>query len=171
MQEVARDNNVPFVDLLAGTSVMFNIGNEDMQHTINGVHLNELGNMQPWRWTSMRSCLAFGNDSTPLIDKGLRDAVIDKNWYWFHRYRTTDGYSTYGGRADLAFTDGQTNREVVQRELEVLDYLTAERDKKIRAIAVRLRLHRRRQRASPVHSRDLQQTGCRPQRRAPVPVG
>ena len=31
---------------------------------------------------------------------------------WFDRYRTTDGYSIYGGRADLKFVDGQTNREV-----------------------------------------------------------
>ena len=32
----------------------------------------------------------------------LRQAVLDKNFYWFNRYRTVDGYSIYGGRADLA---------------------------------------------------------------------
>ena len=31
----------------------------------------------------------------------LRQAVLDKNFYWFNRYRTVDGYSIYGGRADL----------------------------------------------------------------------
>ena len=31
----------------------------------------------------------------------LRQAVLEKNFYWFNRYRTVDGYSIYGGRADL----------------------------------------------------------------------
>ena len=31
----------------------------------------------------------------------LRQAVLDKNFHWFNRYRTVDGYSIYGGRADL----------------------------------------------------------------------
>ncbi len=133
MQEVARDNSVLFVDLLAPTSLVFNIGKDDTQHTINGVHLNELGNMAVA--LEIDAELFGRRDDAPEINKDLRSAVIDKNWHWFHRYRTTDGFSTYGGRADLKFTDGQTNREVVQRELEVLDYMTAERDKKIQAIA------------------------------------
>ena len=60
---------------------------------------------------------------------------LDKNFHWFNRYRTTDGYSIYGGRADLKFVGGQTNREVVQRELEVLDVMTANRDKAVWAVA------------------------------------
>ena len=40
--------------------------------------------------------------------------MIDKNKHWFNRYRTTDGYSIFGGRADLKFVNGQTNREVAQ---------------------------------------------------------
>ena len=46
-----------------------------------------------------------------------------------------DGYSIYGGRADLASPDSQTNRVVAQRELEVLDVMTANRDKRIWAVA------------------------------------
>ena len=65
----------------------------------------------------------------------LRQAVLDKNFYWFNRYRTVDGYSIFGGRADLSFTDGQTNRVVAQREMEVLDVMTANRDKRIWAVA------------------------------------
>jgi len=59
----------------------------------------------------------------------LRRAVVDKNFYWFHRYRTTDGYSVYGDRAFLRFTAGQSNYEVGQRELEILDLQTSNRDK------------------------------------------
>ncbi len=65
----------------------------------------------------------------------LRAAVNDKNWYWFNRYRTTDGYSTYGDRAFLRFVNGQTNYEVVQRELEMIDLLTSNRDKVVWAAA------------------------------------
>src|SRR5581483_3058053 len=63
-------------------------------------------------------------------------AVLDKNFTWFNRYRTVDGYSIFGGRADLKFVNGQTNRDVMQREMEVLDIMTANRDKPIWAAAV-----------------------------------
>ncbi len=69
------------------------------------------------------------------IVKSIRQAVLDKNFYWFNRYRTVDGYSIFGGRADLSFTDGQTNRVVAQREMEVLDVMTANRDRRIWAAA------------------------------------
>src|SRR5206468_3390794 len=46
-----------------------------------------------------------------------------------------DGYSIYGGRADLRFVDGQTNRVVMDREMEVLDVMTANRDKRVWAVA------------------------------------
>ena len=36
----------------------------------------------------------------------LRQAVVDKDFYWFNRYRVTDGYSTYGDRAFLTFVRG-----------------------------------------------------------------
>ena len=81
----------------------------------------------------------FPQEPNPPVDartrERIRQAVLDKNFYWFHRYRTTDGYSTYGDRAFLRFTDGQSNYEVVQRELEVLDIQTANRDKAVWAVA------------------------------------
>ena len=61
----------------------------------------------------------------------LRAAVLDKNFHFFRRYRTTDGYSIFGGRAGLTFVDGQTDREVMQREMEILDAMTANRDRRI----------------------------------------
>ncbi|MGI9516443.1 MAG: PVC-type heme-binding CxxCH protein, partial [Pirellulaceae bacterium] len=131
MQEVAEQNDVLFVNLMEFTGPFFN-HNKDEQFTINGVHLNDRGNTTV-AIIVLTDLLGVSRLKSSIDE--LHEAVIDKNWYWFHRYRTTDGYSTYGGRADLQFTDGQTNREVVQRELEVLDYMTAERDKKIWAIA------------------------------------
>jgi hypothetical protein len=68
--------------------------------------------------------------------KRLHDAVLERNFYWFHRYRTVDGYSTYGERAFLRFRpDNQSNYEVLQRELRVLDVMTANRDRLVWARA------------------------------------
>src|SRR5207244_13429805 len=78
---------------------------------------------------------AAGQKPDVQVLEKIRRAVLDKNFCWFNRYRTVDGYSIYGGRADLHFVDGQTNRVVMQREMEVLDLMTANRDKRIWATA------------------------------------
>src|SRR6185369_9546185 len=64
----------------------------------------------------------------------IRAAVLDKNLYWFERYRTVDGYNVYGGRSHLKFVDDITNRDSMQREMEVLDVMTSNRDKRIWAV-------------------------------------
>ncbi len=60
--------------------------------------------------------------------KAVRDAVRGKNLLWFNRYRATDGYNVYGGRSSLAYVDGVTNYEVLQREMEVLDAMCGNLD-------------------------------------------
>lgn len=132
MKRIANENDVFFVDLFEPTSRAWKTSD---QFTINGIHLNENGNAFVAEVILKGLCGVEQSLGDPRRLLRVRDAVKDKNWHWFHRYRTTDGYSTYGGRADLKFTDGQTNREVVQRELEVLDYMTADRDRKVHAVA------------------------------------
>jgi len=51
--------------------------------------------------------------------------VVDKDLYWFNRYRTVDGYNVYGGRSQLKFVDDVRNWDILQREMEVLDVMTA----------------------------------------------
>src|SRR5262249_46567544 len=109
-------------------------GESNQPLTINGVHLNEAGNKL---LAQIIDRALFGGGpvrETADLEK-LRQAVRDKNFYWFNRYRTVDGYSIYGGRADLTFVNGQTNRVVMQREMEVLDVMTANRDQRIWAVA------------------------------------
>src|SRR5262249_36010595 len=65
----------------------------------------------------------------------LRQAVIDKNFYWFNRYRVLDGYNVYGGRAFEKYADKQSNYEDQQRELEIFDVMTANREKRVWAVA------------------------------------
>src|SRR5438128_1722315 len=135
MAEVAKANQVPFVDLFQLTSQEYAKASSQ-PHTINGVHMNEDGNRM---LAELIDRALFADQPEPKRDppalEKLRQAVVDKNFHWFNRYRTVDGYSIFGGRADLKFVDGQTNRVVAQREMEVLDVMTTNRDRRIWAIA------------------------------------
>jgi putative heme-binding domain-containing protein len=132
MGEIARAHQVPFVDLFA----ISHDGKRDIDKplTLNGIHLSEFGDQIVARLIEGALFDALQHRETEPLER-LRAAVNDKNFYWFQRYRTTDGYSIYGGRADLKFVDGQTNREVAQREMEVLDVMTANRDKRVWGVA------------------------------------
>ena len=134
MAAVARANRVTFVDLFRPTQALYAQAKQPL--TINGIHLSPEGNR---RLAEVIDRALFPNQPAPPRDpqalERLRRAVADKDFHWFQRYRTVDGYSIYGGRADLKFVDGQTNREVMQRELEILDVMTANRDQRIWAVA------------------------------------
>ena len=139
MAEAAQASGVAFVDLFHPTQAAYARLNEHL--TINGVHLNEAGN-RLLAETIVQALLPGVEPTVPFrganghqaLDK-LREAVKDKNFYWFNRYRTTDGYSSFGGRSWLKFVNDQTNREVMMRELEVLDVMTANRDERVWALA------------------------------------
>ncbi|MEK6237837.1 MAG: hypothetical protein N2C14_24265, partial [Planctomycetales bacterium] len=64
----------------------------------------------------------------------LRQGVLDKNLHWFSRYRVVDGYNVFGGRSKLNW-HGQSNADVMKREMEILDVMTANRDQRVWAIA------------------------------------
>lgn len=141
MREVAAANGVQFVDLLSISQDFFSTTQRPL--TINGVHLTEDGDRL--LAGSIERAL-FPN--APLVKRDaaqlekLHQAVLAKNFYWYNRYRVTDGYSTYGERAFLKFAegpggygDGLSNYSVGQRELDVLDTLTANRDRAIWATA------------------------------------
>ncbi len=134
MADVAKTNEVRFVNLFTPTTALF--ASSSAPHTINGIHLNEHGDAMV---AGMIEDALFPDGPRLKRDAAalerLRQAINDKNFYWYHRYRTTDGYSTYGDRAFLKFTGGQSNYEVVQRELEMLDLKTANRDKSVWAVA------------------------------------
>lgn len=134
MADVAKSKGIVFVDLFRPTREQY--GKSSQPLTINGIHLNENGNrfVAETIDNALFSNAPAAKRETEAMEK-LRQAVLDKNFFWFNRYRTTDGYSIYGGRADLKFVEGQTNRVVMQREMEVLDVMTANRDQRIWAVA------------------------------------
>jgi putative heme-binding domain-containing protein len=135
MEAVCQANGVQCVDLFTPTQESYAKIAEPL--TTDGIHPNERGDREISRIID-ESLFGVHPARDPKSLARLQKAVADKNFYWFNRYRVTDGYSTYGGRAWLKFVDGQTNYEVAQRELDYLDIKTANRDRRIWAVAATL---------------------------------
>ena len=132
IKAVADKKSVTFVDLFNPTKELYSKSKEAL--TINGVHLNALGNRH------VAQVIAEGLLGKTLkveddMEK-LRRSVTYKNWFWFNRYRATDGNDVWGGRSGLKFVDGQSNADVLRHELKMLDVMTSNRDPKIWATAL-----------------------------------
>ncbi len=131
IQQVAGEKGVAFVDLFGPSRALYE--NTPTPLTLNGVHLNSEGNKRIGE--VIASAVTGKTVAANTSHERLRKAVLDKNWHWHNRYRAVDGNDIWGSRAGLKFVKGQTNREVLLHELEMLDVMTANRDKKIQAIA------------------------------------
>lgn len=129
MKKVCEEKGVAFVDLFTPTKRYYTIAKEAM--TINGIHLTEYGN-RIVAGEIVRKLFPGRTAKAPVAK--IREAVLDKNYQWFSRYRVVDGYNVYGGRSKLAW-NGQSNADVMQREMEIFDIKTENRDKHIWAIA------------------------------------
>lgn len=130
MREVARTTGAGFVDLFTPTERLFRESAEKL--TINGLHLTDAG------YRALAPILdeaLFGNRSTTPPSEKLRAAIADKNFHWFHRYRAVNGYSIYGTRGEAGSDGTYRNREVMEREREILDQMCANRDRRIWEIA------------------------------------
>jgi glucose/arabinose dehydrogenase len=151
MAEAAKAASITFVDLYTPSLKLY--ADNKAPLTMQGIHLNAEGNRQI---AQVIDRALFGNPPSyadALLTK-LRQAVVDKDHYWFLRYRATDGFATYGDRAFLTFVRGNprnvnasvasktakedilpTNYEVLQREATVLDVMTRNRDRRIWSVA------------------------------------
>lgn len=120
MAKVCRELAVPYIDLYTPMAARYRSAPAPL--TINGIHLTDQGNQV---LSGVIEAALLGSE-TPAdrLSVELRRAVLAKNKLWFNRYRATDGYNVYGNRSFLKYTNDQTNREVLQREMEILDALT-----------------------------------------------
>ncbi|MCA9121067.1 MAG: ThuA domain-containing protein [Planctomycetaceae bacterium] len=127
----AKEAGVAFVDLFHPSLELFS--KAEQPFTINGVHLSEEGNRQLAEVIS-HQLLGKRVSASYALDN-LRQAVLDKNLHWWNRYRASDGNDIWGGRSTLAFVNDQTNAQVLQPELTMLDVMTANRDEVVWARA------------------------------------
>ena len=100
---------------------------------MNGVHLLEHGN-RALAQVIDRELFGVRHSVDERQLERLREAILDRNYYWFSRYRVVDGFNVYGGRSRLAWF-GQSNADVMRREMEIFDVLTANRDRRVWAVA------------------------------------
>jgi azurin/glucose/arabinose dehydrogenase len=132
MAEVAMAKGVPFVDLFAPSRELFAKASSPL--TINGIHLTEDGDRQlaPLQFKAI-----FGTVPPPTTDPRvakIRAAVIEKNTEWHHRYRTVDQFNIYGDRSRGSY-EGVTNAVTLGQEMAQRDIKTANRDRRVWAVA------------------------------------
>ncbi len=133
MADVANQKNVVFVDLFTSTKKLYARAQQPL--TINGIHLTDDGYNALAEVIDEELFGKSGDLPTPKLER-IRKAVLHKNVHWFNRYRATDGYSIFGGRGSAGRgPDGLNNSAVMNRELEILDVMTANRDKLVWATA------------------------------------
>lgn len=127
----AAESGAMFVDLFTPTLQLFEA--DAQRYTLNGIHLNELG-YQKLAGIISESLLG---QTVPIDDalSSIYAAIKDKNWHWHNRFRATDGNDVWGSRSGLTFVDGQSNADVLQHELVMLDVMTANRDQAVWAAA------------------------------------
>jgi hypothetical protein len=113
MAEVCKAKNVPFVDLFAPSKAIFDKTEKAL--TINGIHLTEEGDklLAPIQFEAV-----FGKKPVSTADPAvakIRDAVLEKNYEWSHRYRTVDQFNIFGQRSRIAY-EGVTNAKILGQE-------------------------------------------------------
>ncbi len=136
--EVAKANDVPFVDLFVSSERLYTAAVATGRPlTINGYLLNSEGDQA---LGNVIYAGLFGQPAPAWNLEKLRASVNEKNELWHSRYRTIDGYNVYGGRSQLTFPTGVgdakiSNNKVMQEEMSVRDTMTANRDKVVWAAA------------------------------------
>jgi azurin/glucose/arabinose dehydrogenase len=139
MGEVAKTTGVQFVDLFTASQAAYAQAAHPL--TINGIHLSEEGDkvLAPVQFKSI-----FGKDAPtttdPAVEK-IRQAVLEKNVQWHHRYRTVDQFNIFGQRSRIKYKEkdapgeGVDNATILGQELAQRDVKTANRDKAVWAAA------------------------------------
>src|SRR5579862_5940998 len=137
MAEVAKANNVRFVDLFAASKELYAQTHQEL--TFNGIHMTMAGNEKLAPVIFKNSINAELPSPSGALDL-LRAAVLDKSETWHDRYRTVDSYNIFGGRSTLSYQSGKngpkvTNAEIMHEEMTQRDVMTANRDKRVWAAA------------------------------------
>ncbi len=170
MQQVAEAQGVPFVDLFSASEAAYEAHEEPL--TVNGIHLRIESHaaLAPAVFQSL-----FGKEP-PAVSEKLVEAVNEKNRQWHQRYRTVDGYNVYGGRSQLAFPQGQgaenlKNYTTMQEEMSQRDVLTANREKRVHALAKGMDLPVDDSNLPPVGPVKTNKPGKNPDQSHPYPTG
>jgi hypothetical protein len=143
MREVADKTGVAFADVFAPTlplmeaesvvPVMQQFTGDDSLLTIDGCQLSAAGYA---KFGPVLNAALFGDqESVPAVGDKLVAEIDDKNFHWWHCYRAVNGYSIYGPRGEAGSDGTYRNREVLERELAILEQMCEIREERIWALA------------------------------------
>lgn len=132
LKTVAENTGVAIADLFDPTLSLFQKSGERL--TLNGAHLNDAG-YKALAPLFMTALFGSADSSRSDFNEALRAEIADKNFHWWHRYRAVNGFSIYGARGEAGSDGTYRNREVMEREREILDQMTAIRDARIWQVA------------------------------------
>ncbi|MEQ1859655.1 MAG: PVC-type heme-binding CxxCH protein [Chthoniobacteraceae bacterium] len=139
MGEVAKANGVQFVDLFQSSQEVYAKAARPL--TLNGIHLTDDGDkaLAPVQFKAIFGKDAPGADSSDVLK--IREAVLEKNTQWHHRYRTVDQFNIFGQRSRIKYADpndpknAPDNATIMGQELAQRDVKVANRDKAVWAAA------------------------------------
>lgn len=116
MRDVARDHDIPFVNLFSETLAVMTLENAP-RLTINGIHLSETGDylvsQMMARLLGLIDRPAGGDPSPDSAAEKLRRLIYEKNAMHFMEWRPLNPYYIWGGRA-WCWADDQPMRELEQ---------------------------------------------------------
>lgn len=129
LRDVAEATDVGFANIFAPSKEIL-AGDDTL--TYDGAHLTAEGyrKLAP----AMLKALT-GVEAKATFNPSVKAVVDDKNFHWWHRYRAVNGYSIYGKRGEAGYDGTYRNRDVMEREREILDQMTNNRDERLWLVA------------------------------------
>ncbi|MFK8114008.1 MAG: PVC-type heme-binding CxxCH protein [Rubripirellula sp.] len=130
LADVAEETGVSFANVFTPTKALFEKSADRL--TLNGVHLNEAGYAA---FATILDAALFGEGGPADVNAKVLAEIDDKNFHWWHRYRAVNGFSIYGKRGQAGSDGTYNNEDVMERERQILDQMTANRDARIWSLA------------------------------------
>ncbi len=133
MADVAHQHDVPFIDLFDLTRQLHTQSEPPL--TINGIHLSS-GGYRELAPHLLRTLLGR-EPVAPDDPEPLRAEILARNHDFFYAYRPVNSYYIHGGRSQLSHEPDRsfTNADVMNRERDIFEQMTANRDRRIWQLA------------------------------------
>lgn len=116
IKDVALKHQVAFVDVFHKTKEWFEKGEE---LTIDGFQFNDLGYE---KFSALLVDMVFGGEVTISDNKKrvVKEAVIEKNWYWHDDYKSPNGVHVFGRRYNPFGPENYPDEIKKKRELTAI---------------------------------------------------
>lgn len=116
MREVAAENNVPFIDAFAPSKEWFESG---AQLTTDGLQLNDKG-YEKFAELIVDEIFGGNTSDTEQHRQLVREAVLEKNWFWHNDFKIPNGVHVFGRRYEPFGPDNYPAEIAKTREMTAI---------------------------------------------------